>query len=234
MDSEDSMILSNNHVMAASGDGIEGDFIRQPGKYDGGVEPDDRFARLTKYAQIKFEGDNGGKKKAAKYAWRAWKAPANALAWLLRCPFRLQVQRPHALEQPYPNLVDAALARVLLPEWVKLEIPNIGEIVGIRDLELGDKVQKTGRTTSHTVGTVEVVSAASRVNYGTGKGIARFQDQLVIRGDDNSEFSAGGDSGSAIVSRPDNMLGGLLFAGGEGITLANKISHVISLLGVRL
>ena len=49
---------------------------------------------------------------------------------------------------------------------------------------------------------------------------------------DTAEFSAGGDSGSVILV--EGMIGGLLFAGGGGVTIANRISHVISLLGVRL
>jgi hypothetical protein len=128
--------------------------------------------------------------------------------------------------------VDAAIARVINEEWVALEVPEIGEIEGIRDLELGDPVKKTGRTTEHTTGMVEVVGSSSVVDYGTGKGNATFQDQLVIRGD-SGDFSAGGDSGSAIVSE-DGFLGGLLFAGGSGVTIANKVSHVVSLLGIRL
>jgi hypothetical protein len=41
------------------------------------------------------------------------------------------------------------------------------------------------------------------------------------------------NSGSAIITE-DNLLGGLLFAGGSGVTIANKISNVVSLLGIRL
>jgi hypothetical protein len=142
------------------------------------------------------------------------------------------VARPNEVDQPHPNLVDAAVAKVMLEGWVDKVVPEIGEIDGIRDLQLGDRVQKTGRTTEHTTGMVEVVSATSQVNYGSPNGIATFEDQLVVRAD-SGDFSAGGDSGSAIVSE-DGYLGGLLFAGGDGVTIANKISHVVSLLGVRL
>ena len=224
-------VLSNNHVLAASNEASPGDFIRQPGRADGGTD-DDRFARLTEYVRIRFDGgDGGGKKPAAALAWRGWKWPANQLARLLGCPYRLEV-RPLAVEQPYPNLVDAAVARVNLEEWVDVEVPSIGEPAGIRDLELGDRVQKTGRTTEHTRGLVETVGAQVQVDYGAGSGTATFDDQLVIRAD-SGEFSAPGDSGSAVFGE-DVFLGGLLFAGGEGITIVNRISHVVSLLGVRL
>lgn len=227
-------ILSNNHVVANSNDTSLGVFISQPGRADGGSDVD-QFARLTEYMRIRFddeENGDGGKKSSSSFAWRAWKWPANFLADLIGCPYRLVVARPNQLDQPYPNLVDAAVARVILESNVDLDIPEIGEIQGIADLQLGDRVQKTGRTTEHTSGMVEVVGAESVVNYGPGKGDATFGDQIVIRAD-SGDFSAGGDSGSAIVTE-DNVLGGLLFAGGSGVTIANKISNVVSLLGIRL
>src|SRR5688572_32563535 len=71
---------------------------------------------------------------------------------------------PQLVDQPYPNLVDAAVAQVMLEESVDLVVPNVGEIAGIRDLQLGDRVQKTGRTTEHTQGMVETVNAEVRVD----------------------------------------------------------------------
>lgn len=223
-------VLSNNHVLAASNEASLGDFIRQPGRADGGTD-DDRFARLIEFVRIRFDGGSGdGKKSAASLAWKGWKWPANQLARLLGCPYRLEV-RPLAVEQPYPNLVDAAVAQVNLEEWVDTKVPTIGEPAGIRDFQLGDRVQKTGRTTEHTRGFVEVVGSQVQVDYGTS-GTATFDDQLVVRAE-SGEFSAGGDSGSAVFGE-DAFFGGLLFAGGEGITIVNRIAHVVSLLGVRL
>ena len=230
---EEHYILSNNHVAANSNDTSLGVSIWQPGRADGGSNVD-QFARLTEYVRIRFDDEeNGdGKKSSASLAWRAWKWPANLVADVLGCPYRLVVARPNQLDQPYPNLIDAAIAQVILESNVDFDIPEIGEIQGIADLQLGDRVQKTGRTTEHTTGMVEVVGAESVVNYGPGKGDATFGDQIIIRAD-SGDFSAGGDSGSAIVTE-DNVLGGLLFAGGSGVTIANKISNVVSLLGVRL
>ena len=232
---EEHYILSNNHVIANSNDTTLGALIRQPGRADGGTDAD-QFARLTEYVRIRFDDEEnengGGKKSSSSFAWRAWKWPANFLADLIGCPYRLVVARPNQLEQPYPNLVDAAVARVILENNVDFDIPEIGEIQGIAELQLGDRVQKTGRTTEHTTGMVEVVGAESVVNYGPGKGNATFGDQIVVRAE-NGDFSAGGDSGSAILTE-DNLLGGLLFAGGSGVTIANRIANVVSLLGIRL
>lgn len=228
--SDDYLILSNNHVLANSNDAKVNDEIRQPGKYDGGTA-DDLLARLDAWVKINF-GDDDKKKKAARFLWKLWQAPANGLARLVGCPYRMTVST-HAIEQPNPNLVDCALARPVLQSYVDTEVYGIGEIAGIRDLQLGDRVQKAGRTTERTIGTVEGVGAMVRVNYGSGK-MATYDDQLEIRAD-SGEFSAGGDSGSAILTTDDEpYLGGLLFAGGSGVTIANRISDVVALLGIRL
>lgn len=47
-------ILSNNHVLANSNNASLGDPILQPGPYDGGTNPDDRIARLSKFVPIVF------------------------------------------------------------------------------------------------------------------------------------------------------------------------------------
>ena len=142
--------------------------------------------------------------------------------------------RIHFGDEPntHTNKVDAAVAEVLSAELVELEIPAIGRICGFRDFELGDRVRKTGRTTETTEGLVETVGATSRINYGEDKGSATFSDQIVV-GADSGDFSQGGDSGSVLVAE-DGFVGGLLFAGGAGVTIVNRISHVVSLLDIRL
>lgn len=247
---EDWIALSNNHVFANSNSAILGDTIIQPGKADGGFSGTDSFARLAEFAVINFDDAGGGKDKDGKKNsslvrlwWSAWQAIPNAIANLVGCPRRLRVldMRRHpqmvgsrAVGQPSPNLIDAAIATPLNQGYVRLDIPQIGEPLGIRDLELGDAVQKSGRTTEYTTGIVEGVDVQSTVSYGGP--IAQFDDQILIVGN-GTEFSAPGDSGSGIFDM-SGYLGALLFAGGsEGgrdITIANRISNVVAILGVRL
>jgi hypothetical protein len=47
-------VLSNNHVLANVNDGKLGDAILQPGPVDGGVDPADRIATLSRFIPIKF------------------------------------------------------------------------------------------------------------------------------------------------------------------------------------
>ena len=48
-------ILSNNHVLANSNDANLGDPILQPGPFDGGVDPADRIASLSRFVPITFQ-----------------------------------------------------------------------------------------------------------------------------------------------------------------------------------
>src|SRR5215211_3724640 len=47
-------ILSNNHVLADSNNAVPGDPILQPGRVDGGRDPADRIARLSRFVPITF------------------------------------------------------------------------------------------------------------------------------------------------------------------------------------
>jgi len=73
------------------------------------------------------------------------------------------------------------------------------------------------------------------VDYRTGT--ARFAGQIVITGS-GELFSAGGDSGSLIVSKglllADRRPVGLLFAGSSVTTIANPIELVLDRFGVRV
>lgn len=100
--------------------------------------------------------------------------------------------------------------------------------------QLNMAVGKSGRTTQLTRGTIIDLSATIRVNYGGGR-IALFSDQISIRGAGGSLFSAGGDSGSSIWTWDSSRRPvGLLFAGGGGITFANKMSRVVAALDINL
>jgi hypothetical protein len=99
---------------------------------------------------------------------------------------------------------------------------------------LGMIVGKTGRTTSLTVGRITGVGVAVNVGYGAGR-VAHFVDQVSIQSINASPFSAGGDSGSSIWTwnSARNPVA-LLFAGGGGVTFANRMTSVLAALDVHL
>ncbi len=97
-------------------------------------------------------------------------------------------------------------------------------------------VQKCGRTTEHTTGSVSAINATVNVGYSTGT--ARFVNQIVIT---PGSFSAGGDSGSLVVARgkgrdkaDDRKPVGLLFAGSAFSTIANPIDDVLAAFNVTI
>ncbi len=104
----------------------------------------------------------------------------------------------------------------------------------IVNCQRGQIVGKSGRTTGLTRGQITDCSASVRVNYGNGR-VALFTDQIVIRGI-GQNFSSGGDSGSVIWTwNSTRNPVGLLFAGGGGYTIANKMTRVLpALLNISL
>ncbi len=130
-----------------------------------------------------------------------------------------------------PNEVDAAIA---LSSTANLgnATPSDGygtpgsATVSVVDA-LGLNVQKYGRTTGLTDGTVTMINATVRVGYSSG--IARFVDQIIVQS--NKPVIKAGDSGSLLVTDDGwNSPVGLLFAGnGTGkFAVANPIDLVLN------
>lgn len=98
---------------------------------------------------------------------------------------------------------------------------------------VGLAVQKYGRTSSLTTGSVTAVNGIVNVSYGAGT--ARFVNQVIVQS--SKPFLKAGDSGSLLVTRNTaaNPVG-LLFAAGSGgkYAIANPIGPVLSQLGVTI
>lgn len=136
------------------------------------------------------------------------------------------------------NSVDCAIAKVVPKVGVKKSIlrssgnledltpPEVAAIIGM-------DVQKSGRTTGWTHGTVDLIGVTVNVNYGAGNGVARFDDQFRVIGN-GGLFSDAGDSGSLVTTEKGNQPTGLLFAGGGGYTFCNNITDVLSALNISI
>jgi hypothetical protein len=133
------------------------------------------------------------------------------------------------------NQVDTALAAVV-PGQVSPYIMFVGGIADtvVGDPSLGMPVQKMGRTSCLTTGTVAALNANVTVNYSDvvkHPRLANFINQILVTGSVlTPTFGAAGDSGSLIVSQDDcPQAVALLFAGnGNGLTIANPITSVLS------
>ena len=96
---------------------------------------------------------------------------------------------------------------------------------------IGLGVTKSGRTTGQTTGSIQSLNTSVSIQYQKGcnsgkKFTETYTNQLVISG--SGSFSAGGDSGSLIVTTGTPHPVGLLFAGNSTQTIANPIQSVIN------
>lgn len=226
-------ILSNNHVLANTNNAKFGDPIYQPGPIDGGGE-DDVIGYLEEWIPIGF-----GEKPPDPPPPNEPECPiadtyvrlGNAAAELLNRKTRIKQYAPSVAgkQEVWENIVDCAIARPTNVANISNEIKNIGVPEGTETASLGLALQKTGRTTEHTFGTVQLINATIHVDYG-GEEPGIFVDQIVT-----DDMSRGGDSGSLVLTRFNKLNAvGLLFAGSSIATIINPIEYVQSELGVSL
>jgi len=103
---------------------------------------------------------------------------------------------------------------------------------------IGQAVQKHGRTTFYTTGTVTSIDTSVNVAFPnrcaaiSRRTVYPFVNQVVIG---QAAFSAGGDSGSMIFTNDANKQPvGLLFAGSDTQTIANPAGEVLTQLSAGL
>lgn len=214
------VLVSNNHVLANVNQGGFGDEILQPGPYDGGVLESDVVAKLLRFVEIKSLDCKISK---------AVKVVLNFILKILGSRFRFMYYVDNPIDLP-ANKVDCAAAELVDSRIADPVLAELVSITGVDSVKVGDIVKKSGRTTGVTEGVIHAVDYQANVAMDkTGTKIARFVDQLLIK-TDSGKFSAPGDSGSAIVK--GDKLVGLLFAGSDTVTIANKIENVFMELKV--
>ncbi len=208
-------ILSNNHVLANSNDASIGDPILQPGPYDGGTMLD-QIGQLRAFSPIVFGEEPGTDCKITPVILGF----LNMFSQIFGRKTRLAAYQ----KQDVTNLVDAAIAEPLEPNLVDRDILDIGAPQNVEGAYIGMPLEKSGRTTGYTEDAVMQLDVLADVDYG-GK-VARFERQIMA-----GNMSAGGDSGSLVLT-PDKNAVGLLFAGSDQVTLMNPIELVLTALSV--
>ena len=199
--------LSNNHVYANQNEANIGDIVLQPGPYDGGVYPGDRIGTLYDFMPIDFTfaGENY---IDAAIALSSTSDLGNA-----------------TLEDGY-GVPNSAIFGDANGDGL---FDNINDLLNLH-------VQKYGRTTGLTHGEISAINVYVEVCYEQlwifCIKSAYFYDQIQISG---AGFSGGGDSGSLIVTDDANKNPvGLLFAGSDTTTFANRIDFVLDAFGVTI
>jgi hypothetical protein len=129
------------------------------------------------------------------------------------------------------NTVDTAIAEIAADRLKKIhaEVAGIGLISKTIKPKVGMVVEKLGRTSGVTQGTV--VSAKFRplrLPY-DGIGNVSFEDQILF-----TRFTKPGDSGSLVVDVVSKKAVGLHFASASGGSVSAPIDRVLEVMGVQL
>lgn len=213
------IVLSNNHVFAlrigqskiqelmGMPVGHKGDAILQPGGYDLGINPDDKYATLERWVHI---------------------GPPFPMSW--DDDYDPEIPLKYRLG----NYVDVAIAKVDTGIDINEDTYcNNGffRYNGWTDPIIGTFVKKAGRSTECTEN--YILATDVTLNIGYNQGVFRFREQIVIAGFDYAPFGWSGDSGSLIVHADYNYATGLLFAGNiYGVVIANTMEHVQNSIGI--
>jgi len=234
-------ILSNNHVMANSNLALLGDPIYQPGPMDGGRSRH-TVAHLTEFPVISFTAKNKVDAALAllvghdaspvkpeppvvdepeeKLPWwkRVWNTIIDFLRKLLGGGRDSSMDVQATSQNITPQVEPIAFSNAMLNFPIELT-GNLAEI------DVGDRVQKSGRTTGYTTGEILAEGVTVEVEFGPGQ-VAMFENQIIA---DN--MSAGGDSGSTVFKMNGDAIG-LLFAGSDTVTILNPIQYVFQELNI--
>ena len=156
-----------------------------------------------------------------------------------------------------PNVIDAAICTLWESQPYQRLIPLIGAVKGYvpqRDVEIGEAVQKFGRTTGYTQGCISSIYLDIWIYYDRTRQSAFFKNQFLIEPASPTypNFVWKGDSGSLLVGVGEQAPAvGLVFAGTsqdqqvppntdnqvqivEGCGVANPISEVLDRLKIEL
>ncbi len=132
------------------------------------------------------------------------------------------------------NIMNAAIALTSVDSLNKFTPPDGYGKPKKNSVEasIGMKVRKYGRSSRLTKSKVEAINVTVEVNFSAG--VARFVNQIVIS---KKKFSTFGDSGALIVAKksPNKRKPvALLFALGEGVTIASPIQPILDRFGVKI
>lgn len=216
------VILSNNHVLDKSGNGVPGQAINQPLQL-ACTNPNSpgplTVANLTQGLAIKPVANETTGPCAGNKTPLCGHAPSNV---------------DGAIAETIPGQVDLTGTILDLGPAGATTIAAAPPSGTIGVATLGETVGKSGRTSGLTCSTVESLSLTILIDYDAACGdtspafTAYYFNQVTING---GTFSAGGDSGSLIVDTSTSRPVALLYGGSTIDTVGNPIQDVITAFG---
>jgi hypothetical protein len=216
-------ILSNNHVFDKSDTGANGDPITQPGLVDNNCNGGMLVANLSQAAALK-PASNTTTGACAGSTVLCGPSPSNVDAAIGAI-----VTIPVTTVDLTGSILDLGAAGA---SSIAAAPPSATLTTGTAVLAANEGVAKSGRSTGLTCSTLQSVNTTVTVDYEGSCGGAKaftavFSNQLIING---GAFSAGGDSGSLIVTSDTARPVGLLYGGNSTTTSANPIQDVMAAL----
>ncbi|KLU76449.1 hypothetical protein G8V05_08010 [Clostridium botulinum C/D] len=124
------------------------------------------------------------------------------------------------------NYVDCAIGKVVKRDIVSSNIAIIGELKGVKNVNIGDVVKKIGTTTECTENKILGVGITIKIKMDTG--IALFKNQIAT-----GLMTKPGDSGSIVVDK-NNYAVGVVIAEGIKNTLITPMRSVLKSLNVEI
>ena len=210
-------ILSNNHVLGKSDAGTigPGDLINQPGPIQC-FTPSQNVGTTVERAALKPTANQTTGTCINSGVGLCGPAPSNVDA---------------AIASVVPGSVDANGNILDLGAAGPTSIADAAPSATVATVVAGTPVAKSGRTTGLTCSTVGSTVTTVIVDYDAQCGDATpayaafFTNQVIVNG---GTFSAGGDSGSLIVTQDTARPVALLYAGNNTSTAANPIADVLA------
>jgi len=204
-------ILSNNHVMARSGQGTSGEPITQPGLIDNNCSAGMLVANLTQAAPLK--------PNPCATTPCTGPAPSNVDAAIALIVGGAVDTTGSILD------LGAAGPTSIAPAPPSVNLANPAAV-----LSANEGVAKSGRSSGLTCSTLMSVNTQVSVDYNASCGGAKaftstFNNQVIVNG---GSFSASGDSGSLVVTSDTARPVGLLYGGNSTTTSANPIQDVLN------
>jgi len=216
-------ILSNNHVLDKSGTGSPGvDAITQPGLIDNNCQKGIVVGTLAEAAVLKPTSNITGGPCAGTTAPLCGFAPSNVDAAIAAI-----TTTPSLAVDTTGTILDLGAAGTanIAPAPPSVSLANPSTVLGANE-----GVAKSGRSSGLTCSTLQSINTQVNVDYhsacnGTLAFTALYTNQVIIKG---GTFSAGGDSGSLIVTSDTARPVGLLYGGNSTSTAANPIQDVFT------
>lgn len=128
---------------------------------------------------------------------------------------------------PTRNLVDACVFSPTPQDVLRYDVLDVGVVAEAVEPKVNMKVQKSGRSSGVTYGTITVTDAIVDVDGGAC-GVCRFYDQILVE----PAFLWPGDSGSWVGLADRNVSVGLGYAGSEKVSVCCKATYIEDIFGI--